>query len=80
MITRKRVQAALKKFGIRMAAKRVLKYVPIAGQAALSAAAMMYVGNAHIDECYEVARGAMEEQYAATRGVDPAPHSMAATP
>jgi hypothetical protein len=47
-----------------MAAKQVLKYVPLAGQAAaaaLSVAAMMYLGNSHVDACVEIARGAIEE-------------------
>ena len=63
LITQQLILAALKKVGIRMAAKQVLKYIPFAGQAAaaaLSAAAMMYVGNAHVDECYEVAKRALE--------------------
>ncbi|MCK9379510.1 MAG: hypothetical protein M0P95_00430 [Sulfuritalea sp.] len=63
-ITKRLVVAALKKVGGRMAAKQVLKYIPFAGQAAavaLSMAAMMYLGNSHIDACFEVARGAIEE-------------------
>ncbi|MCX7148292.1 MAG: hypothetical protein NTY05_02610 [Rhodocyclales bacterium] len=63
-VTKRLVVAALKKVGGRMAAKQVLKYIPFAGQAAavaLSVAAMMYLGNAHIDACFEVARGAMEK-------------------
>ena len=64
MITRPLVLAALKKVSARMAAKQVLKYIPFAGQAAaaaLSIAAMMYVGNSHIDECYEVARRTLDD-------------------
>jgi len=63
-VTQKLVLAALKKVGGRMAAKQVLKYIPFAGQAAalaLSVAAMMYLGNSHIDACFAVAREAMEE-------------------
>lgn len=62
-VTKRLVVAALKKVGGRMAAKQVLKYIPFAGQAAavaLSVAAMMYLGNSHIDACFEVARGAIE--------------------
>ena len=47
-----------------MAAKQVLKYIPFAGQAAaaaLSVAAMMYLGNSHVDACFDVAREAMKE-------------------
>ena len=64
MITRPLVLAALKKVSARMAAKQVLKYIPFAGQAAaaaLSIAAMMYIGNSHIDECYEVARRTLDD-------------------
>ena len=63
-ITRQLVVATLKRVGGRMAAKQVLKYVPIAGQAtaaALSMAAMMYLGNAHVDACCEIARGAIRK-------------------
>lgn len=59
IITKKLVMAALKKVGVRMAAKQVLKYIPFAGQAAavaLSVAAMMYVGNSHVDECFDIAK------------------------
>ena len=64
MITRPLVLAALKKVSARMAAKQVLKYIPFAGQAAaaaLSIAAMMYIGNSHIDECYEIARRTLDD-------------------
>jgi len=63
IITQRLVIAVLKKVGIRMAAKQVLKYIPMAGQAAaaaLSYAAMMYVGNAHVDECYEIVKAAID--------------------
>jgi uncharacterized protein (DUF697 family) len=62
-VTRQLVVAALKKVGGRMAAKQVLKYIPFAGQAAavaLSVAAMMYLGNSHIDACFEIASGAIK--------------------
>ena len=63
-VTKRLVVAALKKVGGRVAAKQVLKYIPFAGQAAavaLSVAAMMYLGNSHIDACFEVAQGAIEK-------------------
>ncbi|TRZ93359.1 MAG: hypothetical protein D4R84_10470 [Rhodocyclaceae bacterium] len=63
-VTKRLVVAALKKVAGRMAAKQVLKYIPFAGQAAavaLSVAAMMYLGNSHVDACFEVARGAIEK-------------------
>ena len=63
-ITKALVVAALKKVGVQLSAKQVLKYVPFAGQAAavaLSVAAMMYLGNSHIDACHEVAKGAIRK-------------------
>lgn len=63
-VTKRLVMAALNKVGGRMAAKQVLKYIPFAGQAAalaLSVAAMMYLGNSHVDACFEVAREAIGE-------------------
>ncbi len=63
-ITRQLAVAALKKVSARMATKQVLKYIPFAGQAAavaLSVAAMMYLGNSHIDACYEIAKGAIKK-------------------
>jgi uncharacterized protein (DUF697 family) len=61
VVTERLVVAALKKVGIRMAVKQVAKYIPFAGQAvaaALSFAAMRYLGNAHVDECFEIANAA----------------------
>ncbi len=63
-ITKGLVVAALKKVGVQLSAKQVLKYVPFAGQAAavaLSVTAMMYLGNSHIEACYEVAKGAIKK-------------------
>jgi ribosomal protein S12 len=61
VITKQLVLAILKIVGVRMAAKQVLKYIPIAGQAAdaLSVVAMVYVENSHIVECYQIAKGAI---------------------
>ena len=63
-VTKQLVVAALKKESARMAAKQVLKYVPFAGQAAaaaLSVAAMMYLGNSHVEASYEIAKGAVSK-------------------
>ncbi|MBI5791069.1 MAG: hypothetical protein HZA63_06325 [Rhodocyclales bacterium] len=63
-ITKKLVLLALKKVSTRLATKQVLKYIPFAGQAAaaaLSVTAMLYLGNSHIDACYEIARGTLKE-------------------
>lgn len=69
LITKQLILAALKKVGVRMAAKQVLKYIPFAGQAAaaaLSGSAMLYVGYAHVTECYDVAKKALEASAEAT--------------
>lgn len=63
-ITRQLAVTALKKVSSRLATKQVLKYIPFAGQAAavgLSVTAMLYLGNSHIDACYEVAKGAIKK-------------------
>ncbi len=63
-VTRRLVLAALKKVSLRLATGQVLKYLPVAGQAAavaLSVTAMIYLGNSHVDACCEVARGALDE-------------------
>ena len=64
-ITKKVVLLALKRIGIRMTAKQAAKYLPFAGQVAsafLGFGAMMYLGTSHIDECYEVAKAAMDAE------------------
>lgn len=63
-ITRQLAVAALKQVSVRLATRQVLKYIPVAGQAAavaLSVTAMMYLGNSHIDACYEIAKGAIKK-------------------
>lgn len=63
-ITKKLVLLALKKVSARLATRQVLKYIPFAGQAAaaaLSVTAMLYLGNSHIDACYEIARGTIKK-------------------
>ena len=63
-ITRQLALAALKKVSVRLATKQVLKYIPFAGQAAavaLSVTVMLYLGNSHIDACYEIARGSIKK-------------------
>ncbi|KIL35426.1 hypothetical protein SD71_14095 [Cohnella kolymensis] len=62
-ITKKLVTAVLRKIGIRVAAKSVVKFVPIIGQVAaagISFAAMKKVGNAHVDDCYEIVKKYLE--------------------
>ena len=67
MITKELVMQVLRRVGIRVATKSVAKFVPFAGQglaAVLSFTAMRYVGNKHIDDCYEVAKRMIEQREA----------------
>ncbi|KUP03884.1 hypothetical protein Q73_16750 [Bacillus coahuilensis m2-6] len=62
-ITKQTVALLLKKVGARVAVKQVTKYVPFIGQAVsagISFGAMKYLGNSHIDECYEVCKRIIE--------------------
>jgi uncharacterized protein (DUF697 family) len=65
IISREIVLQLMKKVGIRIASKQVVKFVPLVGQgmaAALSFSAMRHAGNSHINDCYEVARKIIEQQ------------------
>nr|WP_186811740.1 hypothetical protein [Paenibacillus xylanexedens] len=65
MVTKELVVQVLKRVGVRVATKSVAKFVPFAGQglaAALSFTAMRYVGNKHIDDCYEVVKRMIEQR------------------
>lgn len=57
LVTREIALEVLKTVGVRMTAKQVGKYVPVAGQAlavALGFTAMKYVGHQHIKDCRRV--------------------------
>jgi uncharacterized protein (DUF697 family) len=59
MITKELILQVLRKVGVRMVSKQVVKYVPLVGQgmaAALSFTAMRKIGNNHINDCYEIAK------------------------
>ena len=63
-ITKTLITQALKKVAGRTVAKQVLKFVPVLGWAANAAigfGAMKYLGNAHVDDCYEVCRRLLAE-------------------
>jgi uncharacterized protein (DUF697 family) len=65
IISREIVLQLMKKIGIRVASKQVVKYVPLIGQgmaAALSFSAMRHAGYRHINDCYEVAKKIIEQQ------------------
>jgi uncharacterized protein (DUF697 family) len=59
IITREIILQIMKKVGIRVASKQVVKYIPLIGQAmaaTLSFSAMRHAGNSHINDCYETAK------------------------
>ncbi|MFB8376532.1 hypothetical protein [Paenibacillus taichungensis] len=65
MVTKELVVQVLKRVGVRVANKSVAKFVPFAGQglaAALSFTAMRYVGNKHVEDCYEVVKRMIEQR------------------
>lgn len=65
VLTKQLIMQVLKSVGIRMTAKQVVKYIPFVGQATaagLSFAAMQYVGNNHIDDCYKVVKKIIEDK------------------
>ncbi|SLK06152.1 MULTISPECIES: hypothetical protein [unclassified Paenibacillus] len=65
MVTKELVVVVLKRVGVRVATKSVAKFVPFAGQglaAALSFTAMRYVGNKHVEDCYEVVKRMIEQR------------------
>ena len=65
VITKELIVAVLKRVGVQMTARQAAKYVPIAGQVAsafLGFGAMMYIGASHVDECYRIAKAAIDEK------------------
>jgi hypothetical protein len=65
IISREIVLQLMKKVGIRVASKQVVKYIPLIGQgvaAALSFSAMRHAGYSHINDCYEIAKKIIEQQ------------------
>jgi uncharacterized protein (DUF697 family) len=62
-VTRRLITQVLKKMGVRYSAKLGAKYVPLLGTATagiLSFSAMKYLGNAHVNDCYQVAKKMIE--------------------
>lgn len=67
LVTKELLMVVLKRIGIRVATKQVVKYIPFLGQAlaaTISFGAMKLVGNSHVDDCFEVAKRAMLAQNA----------------
>lgn len=64
-ITQQLVMQVLKRMGIRVTTKSIAKFVPILGQAvaaSISFGAMKWIGNSHVDDCYQIALKALEAQ------------------
>lgn len=64
-ITRKLIVLLLNKTAGKVAAKGVAKFVPLIGTAvagSISFTAMKYMGNSHIDDCYEIALATLEQK------------------
>ena len=62
VITKPIILQILSRLGARVASKSVAKFIPILGQAlaaGISFGAMKLVGNAHVDDCYKVAKQAL---------------------
>jgi uncharacterized protein (DUF697 family) len=62
VITRQLVLQLLKRLGTRVVGKSLVRFIPLAGQAAaagVSFALLRNVGRAHVDDCYRVAREAL---------------------
>lgn len=65
LVTRELAIEVLKTVGVRMTAKQIGKYVPVAGQAlsvALGFTAMKYVGHQHIKDCRRVVEKTLAER------------------
>ena len=66
VITKELVILVLKKVGVRVTAKGVVKWVPGIGQAVagtISFTAMKFLGNQHVNECYEIAKRLIEKSF-----------------
>ncbi|WP_445370776.1 hypothetical protein ACH518_15700 [Methylomonas sp. HW2-6] len=69
LVTKQLIMQVLKRVGVRVATKSVAKFIPILGQAlaaSISFGAMKMVGNSHVDDCYEVAKKALQVSSEAT--------------
>lgn len=61
-VTKELVVQLLKTMGVRVTTKSVAKFVPFLGQAvaaSISFGAMKMLGNAHVEDCYKVAKKAL---------------------
>ena len=63
LVTKELIMVLLKKMGVRVATKSVMKYIPIIGSvmsASISFGMMKLVGNRHVDDCYKTMRSIIE--------------------
>jgi len=71
LVTRQLVMQALKSIGVRVTTRTAARFVPILGQAlaaSISFGAMKLLGNAHVEDCYRVAKQALLIRHAAEDG------------
>jgi len=64
VITKQIIMRILRSLGARVATKSMTRFIPILGQAlaaSMSFTAMKMVGDAHVDDCYEVALRALQK-------------------
>lgn len=67
VVTKESIIQLLKVAGKRIAVKQIAKFVPIIGQAAgatISYFAMKWMGDSHVDDCYKVVLGYLQQQEA----------------
>lgn len=71
-ITKTLIMTLLSRMGVKVASKGVAKFVPFVGSAVaggISFTAMKYMGNSHIDDCYEIALATLEKNRLETEAV-----------
>ncbi|MBS3666343.1 hypothetical protein [Vreelandella boliviensis] len=64
-ITKTLLMTLLSRMGVKVASKGVAKFVPFVGSAVavgISFSAMKYMGNRHIEDCYQIALAALENE------------------
>lgn len=64
-ITKALIMTLLSRMGVKVASKGVAKFVPFVGSAvagSISFAAMKYMGNSHVEDCYQIALAALEKE------------------
>ncbi|MBT2772059.1 hypothetical protein J7J47_07405 [Halomonas sp. ISL-60] len=64
-ITKKLIVMLLRNMGVKVASKGVAKFVPFVGSAVaggISFTAMKYMGNSHVEDCYQIALATLEKE------------------